>query len=274
LLLTTIYFFQKENSNNNPSRQMDIQKVGKIPAGRVAIVACLLGSCTIIICYIIAVSLGHVPVWLPMISDCAVQAPEKYIFRIGMITAASCVFFTSVLFYFYIEYKVSRSVADKVALVLAGIASLGLATLAAVNEQEDNAVHSTAAVIFFFGYEVFMVISCIRLSQCSNTNRRSLFFKRLIAGVCAVLLGLFIHFSAHWGTYHIQIAMCEWSAVLLILLYNGSMCWEFKDEFAAEMIMSPSSSSLPSTVAGIPFYHPLGRDMYSPLPMVAEYYDN
>jgi hypothetical protein len=33
------------------SRQIDIQKVGKIPAGRISVGACLLGSCTIIICY-------------------------------------------------------------------------------------------------------------------------------------------------------------------------------------------------------------------------------
>ena len=32
---------------------------------------------TIIVCYIIAVSLGHVPAFLPMISDCAVAAPES-----------------------------------------------------------------------------------------------------------------------------------------------------------------------------------------------------
>eukprot|EP00026_Physarum_polycephalum_P012144 Phypoly_transcript_12420.p1 GENE.Phypoly_transcript_12420~~Phypoly_transcript_12420.p1 ORF type:complete len:209 (+),score=34.09 Phypoly_transcript_12420:182-808(+) len=208
-----------------------------------------------------------------MISDCAVQAPEKYIFRIGMITTASFVFCGSLFFYFYIDSKISKSVYDKVSLVLAFVASLGLATLAAVNEQEDNSIHGTAAVIFFFGYEIFMGISCARLASCPSVNRKSLRIKRTIAGVCAVLLGLFIYFSSHWSKYHIQIALCEWVAVLLILLYNGSMCYEFTEEFAAEMIMDPST--LPHTMADVPhpFYHPLGQNMYHPLPMVVGYYN-
>lgn len=48
------FFNHKENSTTFiplPTAGMDIQKVGKIPAGRVAIGACLLGSCTIITCY-------------------------------------------------------------------------------------------------------------------------------------------------------------------------------------------------------------------------------
>ncbi len=51
----------------------------------------------------------------------------------------------------------------------------------------------------------------------------------------------------HWGTYHIQIALCEWGGVMFILLYNLSMVYEFHNEYAAEILMGSSSASLPTS---------------------------
>lgn len=201
-----------------------------------------------------------------MISDCAVYAPEKYPFRIGMIISACLIFCNAVLFYFYIGYKSARSAWDKVGVVLAGLASSGLAVVGAVNEQEDNAVHSTAAVIFFFAYEFFMVLGASRLSRIPSTLPRSLFIKRAIAAVTSVLLTGFVYFSQHWGKYHIQIAICEWLGVIFILLYNLSMVYEFSGEYAAEMIMGSSSPSLPTTAAHKPTPAPAPAPTRSPLP--------
>jgi len=277
---------------------MDIKKVGKIPASRVSTGACLLGTSTILLCYSLAVGLGHVPAWFPMISDCAVYAPEKYPFRIGMILSSVLVFVNALLFYFYIDSRITRNVVDKISIILAGIACIGLAILAAVNEQEDNSVHSTAAVVFFFGYEAFMIISSIRLAFVPSYSKVSVYIKRFIALVAGILLGLFVHFSAHWGKYHIEIALIEWSAVLLILLYNGSMVFEFQAEYVAELLFaapsspktsssiltspdsetviplssfsSPSVYSYPSNNGFVPYYLP-NNQMYFPVPMVAEY---
>lgn len=55
---------------------------------------------TIVGCYIIAASLGHVPVWLPMISDCALKPPEKYIFRLGVVVGAFLISLQSVTVYY------------------------------------------------------------------------------------------------------------------------------------------------------------------------------
>jgi len=225
---------------------MDIEKVGKICATKVAVGASLLATTTILLCYTLAVSLGHVPAWLPMISDCAVYPPEKYPFRIGMIISSCLIYLSALFFYFYIGFKsTTKSAWDKPAIVLAGIASTGLAVVGAVNEDEDMRVHSTAAVIFFFCYEAFM---CITTHRCAglSINPRSLAIKRFISVVTAFLLAGFVYFSQHWGKYHIQIALCEWFGVLFILLYNLSMCYEFQDEYAAEMLIAPSSSSLPT----------------------------
>jgi len=66
----------------------------------------------------------------------------------------SCSFFITLLSFSSTQVGQSSPV-DKVGLILASIASFGLMMVGAINEQEDNAVHSGAAVVFFFGFEVF-----------------------------------------------------------------------------------------------------------------------
>lgn len=167
--------------------------------------------------------------------------------------------------------------------------------------------------MFFFGYEIFMIISSTRLARVPSYSKISICFKRVISVVTSILLALFVHYSmphlffffsffsfspicagSHWGKDHLYIAICEWSAVLLILIYNGSMSWEFQNEFVAELIFarpstpspltpsSPATSSpSPSAVYMYPGEHPFVpyypphqlQQMYVPLPMVAEYRD-
>ena len=92
---------------------------------------------TILLCYILAVVNGHVPVWLPMISDCGVYAPEKYLFRLGFVVGASLMAFQVV-----ITYNVNKSSAlAKPMAVIAVIASAGLAILSVVNEVENGRIH-------------------------------------------------------------------------------------------------------------------------------------
>ena len=58
---------------------------------------------TIFICYITAVSKGHVKPWLPYISDCAVGYPEAYIFRSGMTMASFFMILNCFEFYLFIK---------------------------------------------------------------------------------------------------------------------------------------------------------------------------
>jgi len=60
----------------------------QIKARFLSILASTFSLATIFGCYLIAVGQGHVPAWLPMISDCAVYPPESYFFRIGIILGA------------------------------------------------------------------------------------------------------------------------------------------------------------------------------------------
>lgn len=116
---------------------MDI--VDKISVPVVIHIAVLELLGTIFLCYGIAVWLGHVPVWLPMISDCAVDSPEKYPFRLGMIMGA-CLLQVEVLLAYHSNKGYSRS---KFCLVTGSLASIGLGVVGAVNEEENNTVHSS-----------------------------------------------------------------------------------------------------------------------------------
>ena len=100
--------------------------------------ATVLVTCgTIILCYTLAVILGHVPAWLPMISDCAVEAPEKYLFRLGVIPGAVALFANVIMVYYAFPDFRLRSLE----LATGVVASVGLAVLTAVNEDENNTIH-------------------------------------------------------------------------------------------------------------------------------------
>ena len=92
---------------------------------------------TIMTCYTIAVALGHVPAWLPMISDCAVKPPEMYLFRLGFAFGASLIALQAVIVYYANKYRPLSSLNA----VLALIASISLGGLGVVNEVEDGSVH-------------------------------------------------------------------------------------------------------------------------------------
>ena len=94
-------------------------------------------SGTILLCYLLAVSLGHVPEWLPMISDCAVYAPEKYPFRWGIVIGAVLMALQTSLIY-AADKPYSGS---KTALGLGLFAASCLSVVGVVNEVEDGHVH-------------------------------------------------------------------------------------------------------------------------------------
>ena len=118
-------------------------EVGAFQVKYINFIMICVGGGTILLCYFLAVYYGHVPAWLPMISDCAVEAPEKYPFRLGIITTAVMLFVNAYLFYFFLNtYELGgRKELDKVGLLLAGLASFGLAIVGAVNEVENTTLH-------------------------------------------------------------------------------------------------------------------------------------
>ena len=89
------------------------------------------------VCYAIAVAFQHVHPWLPMISDCAVRSPEKYLFRIGVVFGASLIGIQSFIVYY--ANKDKRYSFFELLLSLIGSVSVGI--VGVVNEQENHLVH-------------------------------------------------------------------------------------------------------------------------------------
>lgn len=108
----------------------------RIKAKYVTVVAGVLGLGTILLCYGLAVHYKHVPVWLPMISDCALKPPEKYPFRLGLVTTSLLVALEGLVIYLA---AVPRS---RAALGLSTAACLLLSVVGVVNSQEASKVHS------------------------------------------------------------------------------------------------------------------------------------
>lgn len=212
----------------------------------------IFGFGTIMLCYIIAVSLGHVPAWLPMISDCAVDKPERYPFRIGIITAASLLALGAYSFYCYLHTSTLGGIkdSDKVAVVIAAVSCFFLACVGAINEQENNTLHSGSAVIFFTGYLIYMLMTTYRLWHSSNPERQispvSLAIKIGLAAATFVALITLVYGSTDWGKYKLTIAICEWTAVICIISYNLSYTYEFDGDLFMQIFLKDYSNSAES----------------------------
>ena len=113
--------------------------ISKVPLNIFIHVAALVMVATILLCYTLAVSLGHVPAWLPMISSCAVEAPEKYLFRWGFVVGATLLAAQCVMLY-AADKPYSKS---KLSLILGTVASLSLSVIGVVNEKEDGLLHGS-----------------------------------------------------------------------------------------------------------------------------------
>ena len=112
--------------------------LGKISVTAFVHAGALTTTFTILLCYSLAVSTGHVKPWLPMISDCAVLGPEKYPFRLGL-AVSSMLTSAGVVMIYNAKMVYSR---NRLSLVLGLVSTFCLGVVSAVNEAENNLVHS------------------------------------------------------------------------------------------------------------------------------------
>lgn len=110
--------------------------LGEIKASFVPHFAVVVSLSTILLCYSLAVYYRHVPIWLPMISDCAVKPPEMFPFRFGILTAAWLIALENLVIYLAAVPK------SLLGLAFGLLGSLCLGTVAVVNEHEASKVHS------------------------------------------------------------------------------------------------------------------------------------
>jgi len=215
--------------------------------------ACFGSLTTIVCCYLLAVSQGNVPIWLPMISDCALFPPESYLFRLGLISSSVLLNMNA---FFMLCYKsvtlnntdLDYSTFDKVAYAISTIASTGLAVVGAVNEREDSSLHGTAAVIFFSCYLIYMAMVVFRLYQNSNHSALSLQIKIACTLMGAACLIAFAFMSSNWGKYHTYIAVVEWTGTFCIILGLYSFVMEYGTTLKIAVLLESaySGKELPS----------------------------
>ena len=89
---------------------------------------------TLVICYVLAVTLNHKQVWLPTISQCGILSPEVFVFRWGMFVSGLLLVMESAIL--YIAKKISF-----VTLPFGILAGLCLSGLATVSSNEGFPVH-------------------------------------------------------------------------------------------------------------------------------------
>jgi len=93
-------------------------------------------SATILLCYAMAVSLGHVKPWLPTISACGDHAPEEFLFRFGIFFGAMLM--EVEVFALYLSKKSSG-----LTFTLGAVAAFCLAVVAVVGANENDALHTS-----------------------------------------------------------------------------------------------------------------------------------
>ena len=111
--------------------------LGDVPMKKFIHFGAIVNSCTILVCYTIAVELGHVPAWLPTISACGEHPPEQYIFRYGLLSGGLMLAALS-LYIYMADFSFSRSLVNVILGVTAGLC-LGVIAICAANE--DRNVH-------------------------------------------------------------------------------------------------------------------------------------
>jgi hypothetical protein len=122
---------------------------------------------TIFICYIIAVSKGHVKPWLPYISDCAVGYPETYIFRSGMTMASFFMILNCFEFYLFIK-RYNKTILPFFSFVFGTISNTGLGGVAVINEKENHRLHIISAFIFFAFQMIYMWLTIINIKNAKK----------------------------------------------------------------------------------------------------------
>eukprot|EP01065_Artemidia_motanka_P047418 TRINITY_DN742_c0_g1_i4.p1 TRINITY_DN742_c0_g1~~TRINITY_DN742_c0_g1_i4.p1 ORF type:complete len:488 (+),score=197.68 TRINITY_DN742_c0_g1_i4:102-1466(+) len=109
---------------------------------------------------------------MPFISDTWVYPPGNWISRWAVVGCATVGIFVHVCAYFLeaddeggVKGGLSRT-------ILAAVAMLGVSVVGCVDESEDIVVHATAAVVFFGGYDLFMVLTSVHFFKkhgCSTS---------------------------------------------------------------------------------------------------------
>lgn len=227
----------------------------RFPARNVVFWAVGLALSTIITCYLIATSLGHVAYWLPDITHCALHAPERFIFRAGLIPACVLLAYVWFLATSWLEDERTRikGTPGGSAAVIRGlgvVGSLALVVSSSVLESDGTTMwtlHVICASSFFLLTFVAQVMMTRELAKLRKKNKQvigsgSMRAKIIVCGSITLILiaDAIIGIMKLPGTYS---NLCEWLMTFLIISYNISYAYDFSNRVYSAVYFVPSGAT-------------------------------
>mmetsp|Transcript_106995 Transcript_106995/g.284693 ORF Transcript_106995/g.284693 Transcript_106995/m.284693 type:complete len:269 (-) Transcript_106995:176-982(-) len=197
----------------------------------------------IAMCYVLATTAGHARVLLPMISDCFRRAPESYVAGWGMCSIACLGLVLSVLATagYLKRFKAATPLdawLQTATACLGLLACAGFVAAGLVTERDDNFVHSSGALVGFFGYYLYAIsltAALYRGQAAGAATRASIVCKAacLALGLLAVLAYccLVANGALKDGVDGDEaVALCEWMCVIVIGLFILTFRLEFRND--------------------------------------------
>lgn len=244
---------------------------GKFPLAVLPLLASLLAAGTIAVCYVLAVTAGHVEPWPNTdITHCAKYAPESYVFRVGIISASVLLIVGYVVIKQWIDGQ--EAVNDGLmprrhccislagAACIAGIVgAISLIISSSVIEPDDTpwTLHIVAAIVFFACTAAAQVVVTFKLcllynedSSASLTSIWSLALKVMANGFMGVFLAIFVgsDYLKERGILNpvectqLKNAM-EWMLVAVILAYSLTFAIDWRGKVYESLVIPVIGSS-------------------------------
>jgi hypothetical protein len=203
----------------------------------------VLQGVTIGITYGLAVGLGHVDPWLPMISDLQVRAPEVYVSRVGMPVSTLMMQLALLTHCVWLASDDRRTsgrsrwllCADVAMATLAALSLCGFYVVGAVSEVANIVVHEAGAVTGFVGMFFYCLYTLIRFAEARRRVRSISHGSLALKAVCTAYLAAALVGGIVLGTLNpfndvrTECAVLEWTAGLAIGVFFCS--------FAAEVLV-------------------------------------
>ena len=107
---------------------------------------------------------------------------------------------------------------------------LGFLTCIAINEHDDDRLHSMSALIFFTTQNIFFysIIAHLYFSTIQMYHKKSIILKSFLSILFTILLivtGILGNYN-NWKLYCVKIALLEWSSVFIITLFHLTLKWD------------------------------------------------
>jgi len=202
----------------------------------VAAIQCFLVLATTVASWAISLYNGHVALWpIPMISHCGVGVPEKYVFSIGLVVAASVMF----LFVWIVETSGKIYASKVTAWVLGFPCSIGLMLLAICNCEEEPTVHYIGAIMYFVCFALWCIVCSFKeIPLVGAQADKWVRIRRILAVLIAVFTFtmLFLFLVVKDKVDAGRIPVCEWGACICSELFIGTFYFDLGDDYYIEQV--------------------------------------